>query len=193
MPSPLAHSAAGYVIFRVLRPHLPEAWRLFRRRGALVLGALCFFSLLPDLDAVPGVLTHDLLRYHNNLTHSLFLAFPVALAADGLARWLRLPNPRWWFAAAFLGYTLHVAMDYFTLGRGIMAFWPLSAARFQPPAYAFVGLRWGDGLSSPNHWFTLLNEALFAVLAVLLAHVATRLYRPRERPAKELAPPPPSE
>ena len=177
MPSPIAHATAGYVIFQILKDRLPERWRTLRQGGWLVLGAVICLALLPDLDAIPGVLSGNLKRYHNNLTHSVLLALPVGLAVAALARRFRIGSARWWFAAAFLGYALHVGMDYLTWGRGVMAFWPLTAARFRPAAFAFAGLGWNDPLSSSRHWLTLQNEFAFTLVTLLLTVLATRLRR----------------
>jgi membrane-bound metal-dependent hydrolase YbcI (DUF457 family) len=180
MPSPIAHTAAGYAIYRVLEHRLPRVWLLPRGHRALAVLGVLFFALMPDLDAVPGVLFGNLHRYHNQFTHSLLVGAAVGLAAAAGARLLRVPTPWWWFSVAFLGYELHVGLDYFTTGRGVMALWPLTDARFQPPAYAFFGLGWALSFTNPQHLWTVANETAFAVLVLAMARLAA--HRLAQRP-----------
>jgi carbamoyltransferase len=55
-------------------------------RGHL-LAAAAVLSLLPDLDSVLGILMGDFGRYHNNLSHSVFMALVAALSIGAVARY----------------------------------------------------------------------------------------------------------
>jgi hypothetical protein len=70
MPSPLAHLAAGYTIYRLSRRHEPQP--SLGRVGPLpgLLAVTAAFSLLPDIDSAVGLLLRDFGRFHNNATHS---------------------------------------------------------------------------------------------------------------------------
>ena len=131
--------------------------------------------MLPDADAVIGILAHDLPRWHNNVTHSLFAGAGVALAVAVLARTWRPGTAWYWFVLALTSYELHVVMDFFTAGRGVMLFWPLTSHRFISPLLLFYGLQWGEGIVSAQHIWTVLTEAPFAALFVLLPR--TRLWK----------------
>ena len=60
-------------------------------------------------------------------------------------------------------------MDYFTVGRGVLAFWPFTAERFSAPVPLFYGLRWSEGWVSPRHVWTVLTEVPFAAVVVYAA------------------------
>jgi len=92
-------------------------------------------ALLPDLDylgVMMGVANSGPCG-HRGATHSLVLPVLGALAAFGLAPWLKLPR---WRAAAFCGLVVvsHALLDSMTTGsRGVPLLWPLSFARFEMP------------------------------------------------------------
>jgi inner membrane protein len=128
--------------------------------------------MLPDIDAVLGIVSGDFRRFHNNATHSLFAGL-LAAAVFGL--WMRRrgsPNARLWFVLAWVSYALHVLMDSATLGRGVMALWPLSSNRYNFPVQLFYGVQWGKGLISIEHLVTLATELLFTALVALLLYFA---------------------
>jgi len=160
MPSPIAHLAAGCAIYR--------GWRAGTSRTWLLVGAALFFSLLPDCDAAIGILLGNLARYHNNLTHSLTAAFAAGLLGLSLGFVLDRPAATRWFGLAFTCYGLHVAMDFFTVGRGVMFLWPFTSHRFISPIKLFYGLHWSQGVFSRLHIWTFLSETAF-ILVVLVA------------------------
>jgi inner membrane protein len=128
------------------------------------------FSMLPDIDAVLGIVMRDFRRFHNNATHSLLTGL---LAAAVLGLWLRRrgnPNARLWFVLAWVSYALHVLMDSATPGRGVMALWPLSTNRYNFPIPLFYGVQWSNGFISIDHLVTLATELLFVGLVALLLH-----------------------
>jgi inner membrane protein len=171
MPSPIAHLSVGYLLYRFFeRRAVPFRREASHWQSVAGLAAFLFLSMAPDLDAVVGILTGQLGRYHNQWTHSLA---SCAVASLGGALLLRSQR-RWRLAhcigAAFACYGLHILMDTLSYGRGVMLLWPLSEARFLSPVLIFVGLHWSHGLWSPAHLLTALNEALF--IAILLAIIA---------------------
>ncbi len=166
MPSPLAHTTAGYAVYRLLRRRRsdgePQVWRL-----PLILLVTLVFSILPDFDAVAGILAGDIGRYHNQGTHSLVVGLLVALLFAVLLARGRMHAFKAWFPPLLLSYELHVLMDVVTLGeRGVMLLWPLSSARFDVPFTLFYGVRWSEGIFAWQHLVTLATEALFALLVL---------------------------
>lgn len=166
MPSPLAHTTAGYAVYRLLRRRRsdwePQVWRL-----PLILLVTLVFSILPDFDAVAGILAGDIGRYHNQGTHSLVVGLLVALFFAVLLARGRMHAFKAWFPPLLLSYELHVLMDVVTLGeRGVMLLWPLSSARFDVPFTLFYGVRWSEGIFAWQHLVTLATEALFALLVL---------------------------
>jgi membrane-bound metal-dependent hydrolase YbcI (DUF457 family) len=166
LPSPLAHTTAGYAVYRLLRRRRsdwePQVWRL-----PLILLVTLVFSILPDFDAVAGILAGDIGRYHNQGTHSLVVGLLVALLFAVLLARGRMHAFKAWFPPLLLSYELHVLMDVVTLGeRGVMLLWPLSSARFDVPFTLFYGVRWSEGIFAWQHLVTLATEALFALLVL---------------------------
>lgn len=191
MPSPIAHLTAGYALYALGRSRLRQSVAPVPRSLFVALG----FSMLPDMDSVLGLLAGDFGRFHNNATHSLLIGLIVAL---GFGLWLRQrrnPNAGTWFFLALLGYELHILMDSATLGRGVMAWWPLSADRYNLPIPLFFGFRWSDGLWSMNHVVTVVTELLFAGVVALLLHllgvVKIRRGTNRTNPTQSLGDSPP--
>ncbi len=169
MPSPIAHLAMGAALWSLWDHHraasLEPVSRVKRVTGFVgFLGA----SMLPDLDAVPGVLTGDMHSFHNQEMHSLFAAVGFSLAAGwmlGRIRGVRFSAEV--FAVTLISYTLHLLMDLFTYGRGLRLFWPLYAGRIQAPVEVFGGLRWSEGVFYAGHWITIFEELVFATLLFL--------------------------
>jgi len=174
MPSPIAHTTAGYVVYRLSRARRPEESLgqvgPFPRLLILTVG----LSLLPDIDSIAGLLLGDFGRYHNGPSHSLFVGLAAALLVGGIAWRARRAGFFHWFGIALVCYHLHIIFDFFTIGRGVLLFWPLTSDRFQSPVKLFYGLRWSDGLISLSHVWTLLSELGFALLVVLGMHLLER-------------------
>lgn len=166
MPSPIAHTAAAYAVYT-----------LFSRTGdrgtspsaaiPVLFAAAVFLSLLPDLPTLAALFGAELSSVHNNWEHSLMVALVVALVCGVVVQTWGGGSFGRWFLLALLCYSLHVLMDLFTVGRGVMLLWPFSAERFSPPFKLFYGLHWSDGWMSARHWWTLLTEAVFALVVVL--------------------------
>ena len=177
MPSPLAHVAVGIAIGRV-----------WPRRGAdwsrVPLMATCAaLSMLPDLDAVPGLVLGNLAQYHNHFAASPAFGTAVALLAALIAAIVRpgarARSARRAFLLTFACYQTHLAMDFMTVSRGTMLFWPISETRYAPPFHLFYGLRWSDGLVSARHLITLASEVAFIALLAFTLHLAPRRGGPR--------------
>jgi inner membrane protein len=130
-------------------------------------------SLLPDLDVIPGLLWGNMGLVHNSWTHSLLFGLIVALGV-GSGAWLigRFGFLRW-FIIALLCYELHVIADFFTIGRGVMLFWPFSVERFISPVRLFYGLHWSDGWLTVRHLWTLLSELGSIVVISAIVYLST--------------------
>jgi membrane-bound metal-dependent hydrolase YbcI (DUF457 family) len=166
MPSPIAHLTAAYVAYRVAAHYAAKSeWT--ERATTLLLPAAATISLLPDFDSVAGLLSGDFGRYHNQGSHSLLVAglFALGFASLMARRW---PGFRVWLLLAFGCYGTHIVMDAATIGRGVMAFWPVSDDRFRLPFRLFYGLHWSQGWLSWRHVVTVLTESGFAAAVLLL-------------------------
>lgn len=169
--------AAGIFIYRGARDTVYRRTDRWYVTAAQVLFIL-FLSQLPDLDSIAGMFSDDFGAYHNQFSHSLLTGIPIALLVAGGARLLRSERAAAWGGIALISYELHVVMDYFTVGRGVRLFWPLSGERFQSPIKLFYGLHWSEGWLSMEHVRTALTEGLFiAVVAAVWILVARRRNR----------------
>lgn len=165
MPSPIAHLAVGYAVYRQYEASLPRGqhkiWNF-----PLQLVAVASLSLLPDLDVVPAIIFRDMGKFHNNFSHSLLFAVPVALLVAGSFHRVYRTGFWRWFLICLLSYDLHVLMDALTAERGVMMFWPLTPARFASPIKLFYGLQWGLGWISIYHLWTIVTESVFALIVI---------------------------
>ncbi len=166
MPSPIAHVTAGYLVWRSGREPLTPPDRRFSSPAGIA--AFAFLSLLPDADAIPGLLFHDLERFHNHFSHSLFSGLILSLMLLSAARTLDRPRPALWMMYALICYWIHLLMDFMTIGRGVMLLWPLTSSRFSSPVKLFIGLHWSAGFWSIRHLETILTEGLLILSAFLL-------------------------
>lgn len=168
MPSPIAHSAIGYVIYRLSRSNRP-AKKGMKVVSPIHLIVIVGFSLIPDVDFIAGVLFRDLSRFHNNGTHSLILGLAVALISSFLFSLKRRSAFSIWFWLILVSYQMHIVLDFFTYGsRGVMLLWPILSMRFESPVKLFYGVRWSEGWISGHHLWTLVSEVGFVFLTLLV-------------------------
>jgi hypothetical protein len=182
MPSPLAHSTIGYVISRFANRNQASQRNNKSNLFPYILAISILASLLPDIDAMIGLLANDIGRFHNNGTHSLIVGIGVAALAGLVARALGRNDSLFWFGLILANYEFHILMDGFTNEtRGVMLFWPLSYDRFAAPIKLFYGLRWSEGWLAFEHLTTLITELAFVVPVVLLTTwIERRLSRTRD-------------
>jgi len=166
MPSPIAHLGMGYAVYRYYKDKLPATQSRFWK-FPLQMFLLTGLSMLPDLDVIPAIIFRDMKTYHNNFSHSLLFAIPVALLIAGLFHRMYRSNFWLWFLICLVSYDLHIIMDMMTAERGVMMFWPLTQNRFASPIKIFYGLQWGLGWFSIWHFWTIFTESLFVLVIVL--------------------------
>lgn len=169
MPSPLIHTAAGYLIYRYSQRKLPVVDQRSFGPLPILLAITVIFAMLPDFDALLGLMVGDIGRYHNQGTHSLVVGLAISLIFAICLGFRKKSSFLVWFLVLLIGYESHVILDYFTRGgRGVMLIWPLSTERFVPPFTFFHGVRWSQGLYTSEHILTVASELLI-VLGIFLA------------------------
>ena len=168
MPSHIAHTAAAYAVYSVFAWGGSQKSTALKGAAAVFLAAAVVLSLLHDLSSLAALFGADLSTVHNNWEHSLMVALVVALVLGGLVQLRTGQGFSRWFWFAFVCYSLHLIMDLFTVGRGVMLLWPFSGVRISPPFKLFYGLHWSDGWLSTRHWWTLLTETAFALVVIVL-------------------------
>jgi inner membrane protein len=181
VPSPIAHLGVGYVIYHVFRGRGPGPACMWPAPLPRLLMATAALSMLADLDAVPGLLTGELPRFHNHATHSLAAAVVTALVVGSVVWWKQRTGFRYWFGVALLSYGAHVLMDFFSPGRGVMLLWPYSVDRFSSPVKLFYGLHWSDGWVSVRHLWTVATELAPILVAILIGCIVQKVLMSRAR------------
>jgi inner membrane protein len=180
--SPIGHALSGYAIGRIGgRGGAPGLW----------IGCAAL-AVAPDLDFVPGILVGQPALYHQDASHSLWVALAVSLlAALALCRGRHLLLRRW--AIFFSAYASHLVIDLFGPdGRppiGIPLFWPWSDAAYLFPVALLPGIQHAEStttetaawIASILSWYNvkaiLIEMALVAPL-LLLGELRQRLGRP---------------
>lgn len=169
MPSPIAHVAAGYAIYKLYATRKPSMKHVRFGPLAGLLALSLLLSLLPDFDIIPGFLLGDFDQFHNTVTNSLIVGMVVAIIFALIVRVWAPSQFVFWFVLVLLTYETHVVMDYLGSERGVMLFWPVTAERFAPPVHLFYGFHRSDGWISIRHLWTFLTEIIF--LAIVFVSV----------------------
>src|SRR5688500_8243489 len=106
MPSPIAHLASSYMIYKLAQNYVPELPPQLIQGVPTLLLLAGGFSMLPDADSVVGVLMQDFGRYHNNASHSLLVGAGIALIFAAFMKWHK-NSFGFWFLFGFSCYSLH--------------------------------------------------------------------------------------
>jgi membrane-bound metal-dependent hydrolase YbcI (DUF457 family) len=142
-----------------------------------ILAAIIALSIAHDFDFGLGLALGDVSRYHNHFMSSALIGFIVAAGVGGFAALRRRAVGWLWFGVALFCYQLHIVLDFFTNGRGVMLFWPWSTERISSPVSLFYGVHWSQGWLSSQHWVTLVTEGLFVSACALVVHMALKRKR----------------
>jgi membrane-bound metal-dependent hydrolase YbcI (DUF457 family) len=166
MPSPIAHTAVGYVLYRIFQGRFQKNGDIQNHSPAL-LAVASGMSLLPDMDAAVGLALGDMGGIHNNASHSLVVSAGVAAWGGALAARERDARFLPWFLFTLSCYGSHVLMDFFSSRRGVMLLWPFTSRRFLHPVKLFYGLRWNKPVTDSRHVLTIITEAAFVLLILI--------------------------
>jgi inner membrane protein len=155
-----------------------------------LVGALCFFAFVPDLDGIGFYLgvPYESWLGHRGFSHSLFFAFICGLAGAWLAPWLGAS--RYWSGGLiFLATTSHVALDTLTNGGlGVALLWPFSETRyFFPWRPIQVSPMRAARLFSERGLAVLYSEFLWVWLPAFAVALPIWRLRRRRKKARELA------
>jgi membrane-bound metal-dependent hydrolase YbcI (DUF457 family) len=156
MPSPLAHSFCGFVLFRDTEKHL------FRNQ-TYAASFIVFFSNVPDYDYLIGIFKGDLMWGHRLITHTiLFPLITGALIGMGALLLRKRFLPLFSLSAVLMG--IHILLDYLSYdfnpdnGIGIPLFRPLSTDFFAFPFHPVASRIIGD---PPKLMGILANDLFF--------------------------------
>lgn len=134
MSSPIGHSLAGLIIYRVVHgPWSGIAWG----RWALYV----FAANAADLDFVPGILLGDPNRYHHGISHSIGFAILFGFIFSLLVYLFSRRPMKKYFVVFSVLYLSHIVLDLMYIDTswpyGEPFFWPLSPVYFYP-SFAFL-------------------------------------------------------
>lgn len=187
MSSPVGHSLAGYVGYKLL----PILGLPVQSRRVL-LGAIALANL-PDLDFVPGLVLGNLRAFHRQASHSLLCAVLVGLAV-ALISWLMgrqrqletgplPPKATWarWGFWAMTGYLGHLGLDTLVSDKlgpaGLQLLWPFSGAFLISPITILPGLRFDQVISWENAQAVGVEILLLGSLAIAVTAIAATFAR----------------
>ncbi len=162
MASPVAHTLLGFALFNLW----PFGSRDFQIQPGVLYGLVAAASLTPDLDFIPGLLLGNPNRFHQTFSHSLSMAFLLALGFGAILR-LRYRGSSWlrWSSLLLILIASHLLLDFFTEDQrppiGFPLFWPFSEDPQTSPLPIFpASVR---GFSRPDFWpqnaYVLLVES----------------------------------
>lgn len=191
MPAPIAHVAVGAAIYF----GLPKRWLPTTKSGQRWLLFLCLvLAIAPDLDFLPGILLGEPNRFHQGISHSLFvcglIGLLIAMIIQRHCKKLLPGAPHW--AVLFCcvaAVASHPILDTFALDTqepyGVPLFWPFTERHVAVPWPFFWDIqRSGENtgaflqsLISGHNFRALFREVVFALTllsAMTLAHHARK-------------------
>ncbi len=164
MPSPIAHSVTGFVIFRLFSKDKQVA--LLGENGLYTSFVAIFLSNVPDLDFIPQLLTGE--KYHHGLTHSITFTVLFAVVVGSIGCLFRKQIFKRLFFLTLIVYGSHLLMDFFTEGgKGIQLLWPFAESFFISPISVFPGAHHSKGVFDLSHLLFTSFESCYT--AFLLA------------------------
>ncbi len=168
MSSPIAHVAAGYAVYSLFRQKLPALTVPGITSNNAWAGLTAFFCLLPDLDVIAAFAFGSFERFHNNFSHSLAFCTGIPLLIAPFLTMLTRLNLSTSIVLILTCCYAHAVIDLFTMGRGLMLFWPFSLQRFHAPVALFTGVPWSSKFTSPSYLVMILNDLCFAAAVVAI-------------------------
>jgi inner membrane protein len=180
MPSPLAHSLAGYLVAESTQAHLA-------RKRWVSLGYYILIANLADIDYVPGLFSGQPNAYHHYASHSITAALIFGLAISGALGKRHREFLRFFVVVTF-AYGSHVALDYVTMDTsrpyGMQMLWPFSDNFYLSPWLVFQDIKKastsGAFVESLFVWHNLrsvLWEAAIFLPALVGLHLWKRIHR----------------
>ncbi len=181
MPSPIAHSVAGYICANLLPLPVDRAASPFARSTSVRLLGLygVLIGNVPDLDFVGEMMG---LGHHRGISHSLVAMLAVSAIASLLSAVIaRIGHRRnghrgnhclMTIATVSFGLTLvvygsHLLLDYFTAGGpGMQLLQPFSDRYFQAARPIFPSVRHSEGLLYWGHLEFIRVELAYSAIAV---------------------------
>ena len=179
MPSPIAHSISGYVIFRLFS--IKNKAFKFSKKGIYQLFTILFTVFVAnaaDLDFILQSLTGK--KFHRGLTHSLTFALLFSLLVALITRFsskkINICKQIFWLC--LLLYGSHLLLDFFTSGGdGMQILWPFNNGFYKSVAPLFPSVHHELGIFDPVHIKFVSFELFYSVILYFCFVLYTKLWR----------------
>jgi membrane-bound metal-dependent hydrolase YbcI (DUF457 family) len=159
MPTPLAHSFCGFILFQETQKHL------FRNQ-IYSASFVIFFSTFPDYDYLIGLIKGDLMWGHRMVTHTFYFPLLIGMIVGiGAKCFQKKFLPFFTLTASLIG--IHILLDYFCFdsnpenGIGVPLFQPFSLKLYNFPFHPIASRIMGD---PPSILSTLINDFYYMVI-----------------------------
>ena len=166
MPSPIAHSISGYVIFKLFIIK-NKKFRLIIKglNKPLTIFLAIFVANAADLDFIVQLIIDE--KFHRGLTHSLFFALLFSFIMSIIAR-LSTKNTtifKQLFRLCLLLYGSHLLLDFFTVGGdGMQILWPFNHDFYKSTTPIFPSVHHDKEIFDPIHTTFITFELVYSVI-----------------------------
>jgi inner membrane protein len=162
MPSPIAHSATGYVLAKLL-PTKQFKFHCHKKWERIVYPI--FVATAADFDFIPQLITGE--TFHRGLTHSLIFCLGFSAIAGAIASYFWQLSYKKMFLLTLILYGSHLFLDLFSPGRGMQLLLPFTDNFFKSPIAIFPRVHHSDGLWNSRHLFPIVFESIYSVFLIL--------------------------
>lgn len=161
MPSPIAHSITGYVLFKQSLERDQALQKALPRQALWVLAI--FTANAADLDFIPYVAAG--VDTHRGLTHSLVFGICFSLIIVTVLYFCYKLSWKTLFLFIAGIYGSHLLLDFFTAGGdGMQLFWPFSQRFIRSAISLFPSVPHSEGIFYLGHFVFITYELMYAFL-----------------------------
>ena len=173
MPSPIAHSATGYVIFKIFKLEqkriLGKVSPVFEAITAIII------SNVADLDFAFGFLSGE--NHHRGFTHSVSFALIFSIAIAFFSSKISRASLYKVFIFSSIIYGSHLLLDFFTTGGdGMLLLWPFSDNYYKSSFPIFPPVHHNLGLFAPIHIIFISFELTYVIAIYYVLDIWKKYY-----------------
>lgn len=165
MPSPIAHSITGFVIYQFFYRYkkiVPVT-----KKEALYALFFMLLAVLADLDFIPQLLTGE--KYHRGFSHSIFFTVCMGAVLAIISKMLSIKDSKSVFFLVVAVYGSHLLLDFFSEGgAGIQLLWPFSKEYYASPMALFPGVHHSRGVLDISHFVFIGFELCYSALIMII-------------------------
>lgn len=162
MPSPVAHSLIGFIVYYSLTNKGKINWK--------IIGTYVLVANLPDFDFIPGFILNSPNNFHRSFSHSIGMSIIFGLFLALISHFKAHPKN---FIHNFLLYgglyLSHIFLDLFSVDTsvpfGVQIFWPITHFFYISPFSLFLDIQ-RDISSNTEFIYTLFNLHNFKTILI---------------------------